>query len=502
LRPLESLTTLRALSLDFNPVIEIAPLASLKELRLLSIDAATYAAPRAAHWQPDVFDVLSNPSLPLSATSDYFGESLARVGDGFLVGVPFDTDDDGLAAGSVRLYSGSGELLHTLHSPNPVDSGQFGSALAAGDGRVLIAESRAGFNYARAHLFDAVTGQLVNTFPIDFFESLSSVAIAAGDLFLAVRFGSSSYVEWYDGKTFQPRGTLSVAGSTADFGSEMAGTDRAVFFQNEYRKLLFVGDKGADKVHIFDAATGKHLDSWINPNPTAAKSYGTSIAVSGNLVVIGAPENLVAGQAARGMAYVYDAATGQLLRSISNPHPAAAFNNFGSLVDSSGTIVMIGAPQGRAYLYDALGAAADPALRLIESPNMSFARAIALVGNRALIGNYNPEGDGSANRGGVYVFEALELSDISPLSNLRHLRWLSLADNQIADVSVLAELTSLESLWLPNNRVQSIDALLGQQIIDNFDAGYTEPAAGWAGSENVGAFEEDYRILPEQLGVC
>jgi len=47
----------------------------------------------------------------------------------------------------------------------------------------------------------------------------------------------------------------------------------------------------------------------------------------------------------------------------------------------------------------------------------------------------------------------------------------------------------------------SIDALLGQAIIDNGDVGHAEnESAGWTGGANGRAFEGDYRILPRQAG--
>ncbi|MCY2987934.1 MAG: leucine-rich repeat domain-containing protein, partial [Planctomycetota bacterium] len=94
------------------------------------------------------------------------------------------------------------------------------------------------------------------------------------------------------------------------------------------------------------------------------------------------------------------------------------------------------------------------------------------------------------------------IQDVSPLGDLDNLQYLSLAGNKIQDMRPLAEIPSLSVLDLRNNQVVSIDALLGQTIIDNFEPGYVEqPGAGWTGGQNANGFQGDYRLLPsEQSG--
>ncbi len=57
------------------------------------------------------------------------------------------------------------------------------------------------------------------------------------------------------------------------------------------------------------------------------------------------------------------------------------------------------------------------------------------------------------------------------------------------------------SLGLANDGLSSVDALLGQSIIDDFDVNrnYVEdPTANWTGWQNSNAFEGDYRVLSKE----
>ncbi|MCA9050053.1 MAG: leucine-rich repeat domain-containing protein, partial [Planctomycetaceae bacterium] len=81
----------------------------------------------------------------------------------------------------------------------------------------------------------------------------------------------------------------------------------------------------------------------------------------------------------------------------------------------------------------------------------------------------------------------------------RGVEHVDLSGNNIQDVSGFAGLNKVETLDLRDNNITSIDALLGQTIIDNGDDGYTENGDGWTGGANPTAFEGDYRILPGQL---
>ncbi|MCA9136619.1 MAG: FG-GAP repeat protein [Planctomycetales bacterium] len=92
--------------------------------------------------------------------------------------------------------------------------------------------------------------------------------------------------------------------------------------------------------------------------------------------------------------------------------------------------------------------------------------------------------------------------------SLDQLRYLYLNENNVVDIGPLVNLDALQWLELRAKKVSSIDALLGQYIIDNFEPGYVEhgsydvgngPVSVWSGDVNAGAFERDYRLAPAQV---
>ena len=87
--------------------------------------------------------LLTTFTNPTPANTDYFGWRVAALGnDRVLIGVP--NDDLGAGdAGVAYLYSTSGALLYTFTNPTPANTGQFGYSIATlGNDKVLIAAPR------------------------------------------------------------------------------------------------------------------------------------------------------------------------------------------------------------------------------------------------------------------------------------------------------------------------------------------------------------------------
>ena len=101
--------------------------------------------------------------------SDRFGCSVAAVGNKVLVGANYDSPDGIEWAGAAYLFDAStGELLHTFTSPNPNVSDFFGTSVAAVGDDVLIgaywADVDGVADVGAAFLFDGNTGELLATF--------------------------------------------------------------------------------------------------------------------------------------------------------------------------------------------------------------------------------------------------------------------------------------------------------------------------------------------------
>ena len=124
------------------------------------------------------------------------------------------------------------------------------------------------------------------------------------------------------------------------------------------------GGTNSGKVYIFDATTGSLLHTLHNPNAygTSANDYfGYSVAISGNYAIVGAYGEGDAGGTFSGKAYIFDATTGSLLHTLHNPNAygTSVYDYFGYSVAISGNLAVIGAcledyldsESGSVYVY-------------------------------------------------------------------------------------------------------------------------------------------------------
>src|SRR5262249_33461234 len=81
------------------------------------------------------------------------------------------------------------------------------------------------------------------------------------------------------------------------------------------------GATNAGTAHLLGANRGARLRPLLNPTPAAGDEFGPSVAVAGNFVVVGAPNDNT-GAARAGAAYLFDATSGTLLQTLLNPTPA------------------------------------------------------------------------------------------------------------------------------------------------------------------------------------
>ncbi len=147
---------------------------------------------------------------------------------------------------------------------------------------------------------------------------------------------------------------------------------------------------------------------------------GSSVAIDGNLVAVGAPGDDVAGQDS-GLVKIYHGVSGTLLHTLTNPSPALG-DLFGLSVAISGTRVVVGAPyddaggadSGRAYVYDMAGVAPTIPVTVLNNPgpaaNDFFGYSVAVSGTLVVIGAH--QDDTRANdSGSAYVFD---LTSVAP----------------------------------------------------------------------------------------
>src|SRR5881396_2849689 len=232
----------------------------------------------------------------------------------------------------------------TLTSPNAQTGGAFGSSVAVNEGDPIVVvgafDESAGTPAqpfaGHAYVLDTTTG-LITTLT-------SPNAQTDGE------FGFS----------------VAVSGTTVVVGApgESAGTPAQTQAGNAY---------------VFDATDGSLITTLTSPNAQTDGVFGSSVGVSGTTVVVGAPDESAGtpAQLDAGNAYVFDATDGSLITTLTSPNVQTG-GDFGSSVAVSGTTVVVGAPlesagtpaqplAGHAYVFDASTGFLTPTT--LTSPN-------------------------------------------------------------------------------------------------------------------------------------
>ncbi|MEZ6164507.1 MAG: GC-type dockerin domain-anchored protein [Phycisphaerales bacterium] len=170
-------------------------------------------------------------------------------------------------------------------------------------------------------------------------------------------------------------------------------------------------DEGIDAgaVYVFHADTGAFLYKIRTPDGGGSK-FGATIAIEGNIAVIGAPESSVNGSRS-GRAFIYDLSSGALLHTLEAQTPQSNAL-FGCSVDISDGLVIVGARRetpngpnsGSAYVFNAQSGLM---LSRFTAPDNEmgdqFGNAVAIEFPIAIVGAL-AEGENGANAGAAYVY--------------------------------------------------------------------------------------------------
>ena len=178
------------------------------------------------------------------------------------------------------------------------------------------------------------------------------------------------------------------------------------------------GDDGAGSnsgsAYLFDVTTGEQLFKLIASDAAAGDRFGASVAISGNLAIVGAfrDDAALSGEGIdSGSAYLFDVTTGEQLFKLTAAD-RTDFDEFGFSVGISGNTAIVGArrsgeltPSGAAYLFDVssgiqiakLSAAGDVG-------SAQFGHSVAISGNTAIAGA--PDDVTGLRSGSAYLFDA------------------------------------------------------------------------------------------------
>jgi hypothetical protein len=330
-------------------------------------------------------------------------------------------------------FAAGTKLLTTSVAGGAVNAGDnLGGVLAVGNGLVLVGSTGA----SEAWLYDpagsSAAAQVKELLSLPA-GTVSSVAILGNRLIVgAANAGTAGAVYVYE----RDASTGELSAGVQDFllprtltGPDPVAGDRFGASIAPIGDLLVIGAPGRTTIagtsvgeaYLYDPATGQLVQTYRNPTPTSNDEFAAALAAVGGRVLIGAPGDDKAGLDT-GAVHLFDPNTGGRVLEILNPTPGAAGDRFGAVLAATGLRALVGDPAdattgasaGGVYLYDldANSARYGQLTHTLRSPNSGggrFGSAIAVEGNRALIGA-EADGQGVANSGSAFLF------DIDPVS--------------------------------------------------------------------------------------
>ncbi|MEM9300787.1 MAG: FG-GAP repeat protein [Pseudomonadota bacterium] len=255
---------------------------------------------------------LKTPVVDQADADDSFGAAVSMEGDLFVVGAP-GTDsgqggDDNV--GAVYIFDGGNATV--VNPSTPAQSGGFGSSLAIKNGVMGVGSPFGmvlGSSAGSVSMFDDITNNLT---PI---ETLTSETAADGDGFGAtlafngteLAIGAPGTDGGDDGEvgnqgavsvfSFDPDSsvfdatelvTADDAGINGFFGQGIALTDDGDLIVGAPGALGIFGS-GALYEYSMDEA-GLLLDEKATPDDDSVNGFGTSVAIDGEVIIIGAPQ--------------------------------------------------------------------------------------------------------------------------------------------------------------------------------------------------------------------
>jgi outer membrane protein assembly factor BamB len=227
----------------------------------------------------------------------------------------------------------TGTQVFKLRATDQADDWEFGQSVAMYDDRVVVGAEGANGGAGAAYLFDLNTGEQLQRFTVDGEEEVGNLTGIWGDIVMAGTDTETAYL--FDAISGAVLHKLSVDGAD--------GFAESIAIHDKYAIV------GADNVEdskgaafLFDTATGALLRTFSAADGEADDEFGKRVAVEGSIVAISAP---AADIAKKGAVYIFDALTGYQIGKLVDPGVGDNVE-FGSSLSLSEGKLLVGAENG------------------------------------------------------------------------------------------------------------------------------------------------------------
>ena len=361
-----------------------------------------------------------------AAAGDQFGGNVAIGYSKIFVGATGDDDNSAGGSGSVYVYDLDGTNESKITASDASIGAGFGSAIAIGSGKVVIASSTDrsnGLNNSGSvYVYDPDGTNEVKIVASDVAVDDrfgGSIAVGSGKVVVGVYRdddnGSDSgsvYVYDLDG-TNELKITPSDGAAGDKFGASVAVGNNKIFVGAVGGSLNTDGTGSPGSVYVYDLDGTNEVK--ITPSDSANEDrFGSSIAVSFDRIVIGARGwgGATYGNYA-GAAYIFDLDLNELTRITASDIGVNDFDLFGSQVKISDDRIFInsfadddnGIQSGSVYVYDLDG---TNELKITPSDGAAGDNfgSIAVGSGKLVVGARNNDDNGGAS-GSIYIYDLI-----------------------------------------------------------------------------------------------
>jgi hypothetical protein len=289
-----------------------------------------------------------------------------------------------------------------------------------------------------------------------------------------------------------------------NFGNTVASYGDYIAVQARYEGSVAT----AGRVYLFDAKTGSLLRTFNTPSPENQGKYGNALALFGDYLVVGAPGEEVGAFWDAGKVYIYKASTGTLLRTLTSPN-GHGNGSFGTSVSVYEDNLLIGASgesigsinsAGRAYKYSLSSGSLLHTFQL-SSPVLGdvFGIRVSISKKYIVISSIGLDPGGVSGAGGVFVYRVEDnsllhsITSPNPEESGRFGDWLDTYEDKFI-VSTYAEGTN-------GGRAYCFDSESGD-LLHTFestnpisDGGFGICSSIWGDYILIGAYREHTTVV-------
>jgi len=365
-----------------------------------------------------------------AAAFDSFGYSVAISGDTVIVGA-YQDDDGSPNSGSAYVFTQSGTswpLQAKLTADDAATADNFGYSVAiSGDSVVVGADqdddggsesgsayvfTRSGTSWSQQTKLTANDAAAEDHFGISVAISGDSVVVGANQDDDGGSKSGSAYVFTRTGTSWsqQDKLTASDAATGDSFGISVAISGESALVGSVN------GNAGTGSAYVFtrSGVSWSQQDQLIAGDAAAGDSFGHSVSISGDSVVVGAFEDGDNGSNS-GSAYVFTrSGISWSQEDKLTASDGATGDNFGIAVAISGDSVVVGAHQdddfgsssGSAYVFTRSGVSWSQQAKLTANDAAAddrFGITVAMAGDSVVVGFFNDD-DAGSDSGSAYVF--------------------------------------------------------------------------------------------------